>query len=161
MKNLILVRHAKSSWDLPVEDHHRSLQENGIRRAELHAKLLKNHIDFTPEFWATSFATRALHTAVIFANQFQRLAELNINKNLYTFSPRGVLSEIANFSNGVDSAIIFGHNDAFHQTVNKLSGKHIAAFKTASVASITFDPNSWDNVANGKLNFIISKGEII
>ncbi|PKP14840.1 MAG: histidine phosphatase family protein, partial [Bacteroidetes bacterium HGW-Bacteroidetes-23] len=38
MKNLILIRHAKSSWDAPVHDKERVLAQRGVRDAHLVAQ---------------------------------------------------------------------------------------------------------------------------
>ena len=55
MKNLYLVRHAKSSWKLPVDDLKRPLKKRGI----LDAILISDHIKklvSKPDFLLTSDA---------------------------------------------------------------------------------------------------------
>ncbi len=65
MKNLILIRHAKSSWDKPVSDKDRELNERGKNDAILVSKesrvLLDDHFVLF-----SSNARRALETATIF-----------------------------------------------------------------------------------------------
>ena len=41
MKELILIRHGKSSWDYPVSDKDRPLQERGINDAHLVSNTFK------------------------------------------------------------------------------------------------------------------------
>ena len=159
MKRLIIVRHAKSAWDSPVKDYNRHLTAEGIQRAEVHAKLLKERIDFVPELWLSSFANRALHTAVIFADTFNNLQHLKIKKALYTFNSENLIAEIKNLPDEVDSVILFSHNEACHETVEDLSAQNIPHFKTASAAFIEFSQDQWSSVSAGKLNFIISKEE--
>ena len=43
MKNLYLVRHAKSSWKLPVDDLKRPLKKRGILDAILISDHIKNY----------------------------------------------------------------------------------------------------------------------
>lgn len=160
MKNLIIVRHAKSSWDYDISDYDRPLLPRGIDRAQSHAALLKGKLNETPTFWASSYATRALHTAVIFSKEFHQLERLNIKQNLYTFFYLDLKKAIAEFPNEVDSAIIFGHNEACIDLINFFIGDSLFEFKTASVASISFQQDNWHDIADGKLNFLISKGKI-
>lgn len=159
MKRLIIVRHAKSAWDSPVKDYNRHLTAEGIQRAEEHARMLKEKLDFVPELWISSFANRALHTAVIFADVFENIHQLKIKKPLYTFNSENLIAEIKNLSDEVDSVILFSHNEACHETVEDLSSQNIPHFKTASVAFIEFSQEQWSSVSAGKLNFIIIKEE--
>ena len=67
MKELYLVRHAKSSWDYEsVEDYDRPLQGRGIRDAHMVSSVLAGNRE-TPEAIYTSPAIRAAHTAMIFS----------------------------------------------------------------------------------------------
>lgn len=160
MKKLIIVRHAKSSWEDEISDKNRPLTPAGIDRAKHHAQLLSAHLDDMPKYWVSSFAIRALHTAVIFSSEFNQVENLRIQESLYTFLSGELQQAIAQFPNDVDSAILFGHNDACHQTIVDYTGVYIREFKTASLACIEFDKNDWEDISNGQLKFIISKGEI-
>lgn len=44
MKNLILVRHAKSSWEAPLQDVDRPLLHRGIVDAHLVSSTISNYI---------------------------------------------------------------------------------------------------------------------
>ena len=70
MKKLILLRHAKSSWESMVEDRNRGLTEKGIERikriADASSEIFK---DF--EVIYSSPANRALHTACILIHELQ------------------------------------------------------------------------------------------
>lgn len=158
MKRLIIIRHAKSSWAEALPDRHRPLTIAGIERAEKHAKILRENLNFEPELWVSSPAMRALHTAVIFAREMQRLDHLKVQKSLYTFSEDDLISAIAQFPDVLESAVMFGHNDACHQIIMNLTHENLSFFKTASVACLKFQQNRWENIANGQLEFIINKG---
>jgi len=64
MKNLLLMRHGKSSWELNVSDEDRALLQRGISDTKLVAQelaLKAFHIDYV----FSSPANRALHTAIL------------------------------------------------------------------------------------------------
>ena len=70
MKTLILVRHAKSSWEeAGIDDFDRPLNERGKHDAPVMAKRLKNkNIDV--DIFISSPAKRALRTAKYFTEEF-------------------------------------------------------------------------------------------
>ena len=60
-RTLILVRHAKSSWDLDVDDHERPLSGRGRRDAEAIGRLLALQ-SLRPDLVLCSTATRTRET---------------------------------------------------------------------------------------------------
>jgi phosphohistidine phosphatase len=68
MKKLIIVRHAKSSWDNPdLDDFDRPLNKRGLKDAPRMGKRLKEkHI--TPDIMLSSPAERALATCQAIAS---------------------------------------------------------------------------------------------
>ena len=64
MKTLILVRHAKSSWEHHFIDHERPLSLRGFKNAEMISNELKSQIN--PDLIVSSEAVRAKTTAEIF-----------------------------------------------------------------------------------------------
>jgi phosphohistidine phosphatase len=68
MKKLIIVRHAKSSWDNPdLDDFDRPLNKRGLKDAPRMGKRLKEkHI--TPDILLSSPAERALATCQAIAS---------------------------------------------------------------------------------------------
>ncbi len=69
MKSLLLIRHAKSSWDFNVEDFDRPLNERGNKAAPEMAKRLRKK-DVEIDAFISSPANRALSTAEYFAKQY-------------------------------------------------------------------------------------------
>ena len=69
MKNLIIIRHAKSSWNAPLNDIDRPLEQRGIKDAHLVAM---QSIKFLPPKFQifSSNAKRASETAMIFAQNY-------------------------------------------------------------------------------------------
>ena len=86
MKTLVLLRHAKSSWDYPVDDIDRPLSFNGIRRIK---KMVNNnkYIFTKTDLIYSSPANRASHTALILLRLMNfDFTKINFDDELYTFS---------------------------------------------------------------------------
>ena len=68
MKTLILLRHAKSSWDFPdLSDHDRPLNNRGKKDAPLMAEVLKKK-NIAIDLIISSTSKRTMETAKVFAN---------------------------------------------------------------------------------------------
>ena len=85
MKTLYIVRHAKSSWEYEgIEDIDRPLKRRGIKDAHLMSKFLSKEID-RPDVFVSSSANRALHTALIFCENFEYpLSNIKIKSKYYS-----------------------------------------------------------------------------
>lgn len=151
MKTLYIVRHAKSSWKYEgISDCDRPLKKRGINDAHLMSKILKEEID-RPDVFVSSSANRALHTAIIFSNQFKYpLANLKISKSLYSFSDGYLVKTIKALDNGFDSAIIFSHNHGINDFVNSFGNKFIQNVPTCGIVGIKFDTKHWKSIKKGK-----------
>ena len=150
MKTLYIVRHAKSSWKYnDVKDIDRPLKERGIHDAHLVSKFLNEQID-RPDVFIASSANRALHTAVIFCDNFDYpLANLKIKKQLYSFSDGYLVKTIKALDDSFDSAIIFTHDHGINTFVNKYGSTPIAHVSTCGVIGIQFDNKHWKSVKKG------------
>lgn len=74
MKSLLLIRHAKSSWDLDVDDFERPLNSRGQNDAPAMAqRMIKKEI--TIDLFVSSPAKRALATADFFARAYNTKSE--------------------------------------------------------------------------------------
>lgn len=150
MKNLILIRHAKSSWDLPLKDIDRPLDPRGIKDAQLVAT---NCIMFLPEtfiIWS-SIAKRASETALIFAQTISYPIENILYKEeLYTFAENQLENVIKSCSNAFENVILFGHNAAITNFVNKFGDIFINNVPTSGFVALQFDTDSWEKINKGK-----------
>ena len=151
MKTLYIVRHAKSSWKYDdVKDIDRPLKERGIHDAHLISKFLAKQMK-KPDVFISSSANRALHTAVIFCENFDYpLANLKIKKQLYSFSDGYLVKTINALDDSFDSAIIFTHDHGINTFVNKFGNKPIAHVSTCGVIGIQFNNKHWKSVKKGK-----------
>ena len=150
MKNLILIRHAKSSWEAPLHDKDRPLTSQGMQSAHLVSSNVAKFLPKTFSIWSST-AERAMETALIFAQNINFPLESILYKDeLYTFDERKLEKVIKTYSNGYDSIIIFGHNEAITNFVNKFGDVYIDNVPTAGFVHIEFDNENWDTINKGK-----------
>ncbi len=147
MKTVYIVRHAKSSWKYEgISDIDRPLKKRGINDAYLISTVLKNKIS-RPDAFVSSSAIRALHTALIFAGNFNfPLSNLVIKKSLYNFSDGYLVKSIIALDDAYDSAFIFSHDHGITSFVNKYGDRAIPHFPTAGVVGISFDVKHWKSI---------------
>jgi phosphohistidine phosphatase len=149
MKQLILVRHAKSSWDAPLRDFDRPLSNKGIHDAHLVSAAINKHIPKSYLVWSSN-AKRASETAMIFAQNISFPIESIVFKDeIYTFDERKLEEIIKSCSDVYDNLIVFGHNEAITNFVNKFGDISIDNVSTSGFVKIIFDSISWKNIEKG------------
>ncbi|MDO7173607.1 SixA phosphatase family protein [Mariniflexile sp. AS56] len=150
MKNLILIRHAKSSWQYDVIDHERPLNEKGIQDAHMvssHLALKKMNIDTV----LCSDAVRTKTTADIFFKNLKIDQSLmKLDDELYDFSGNNLIRVIKRCPDSVNHLMIFCHNHAITSFVNTYGDKYIENVPTCGVVSIEFAIENWKELTKGK-----------
>ena len=153
MKTLVLLRHAKSSWEFPLDDLDRPLKPKGIDRIKRVSKEDKSIFNKS-DIVITSPAIRALHTATILIKEIDlEFNKVIINKGLYTFSSKSVEIVLRTIPDKFDYVIFVGHNPAFTEIINKMTKRKIDNLPTASWAKIIFNEDNWSEVANCQVSF--------
>ena len=149
MKKLYIVRHAKSSWEYQnIGDIDRPLKKRGINDAHLMSKVLAKKME-RPDFFISSVANRALHTAVIFCQNFNYpFSHLKIKKELYSFSDSYLVKTVKALDDSFDSVIIFSHDHGINTFVNKFGSKPIAHVPTCGVVGISFEEKHWKDTVS-------------
>jgi phosphohistidine phosphatase len=149
MKNLIIIRHAKSSWNDPVSDKLRKLSERGRNDATIvSAESSKWMID--DFFLFSSSAIRAIETASIFATNYSfPLNQIIINDDLYTFDENKLEIFIRTLNKDLENVILFGHNSAITNFVNKFGDIFIENVPTSGLVWIKFDCKDWKLLKKG------------
>jgi phosphohistidine phosphatase len=149
MKQLMLVRHAKSSWDAPLRDFDRPLTSNGIHDAHLVSSEISKHIPKMYLLWSSP-AKRAAETAVIFAQNISFPVESIVFKEeLYTFDGKKLEEIIKSCPDVYDNLIVFAHNEAITNFVNKFGNIFVDNVSTSGFVKIIFENTSWNNIENG------------
>lgn len=151
MKQLIVVRHAKSSWEFGFDDRKRPLAEKGISNCKKIGKRVKKYLPENLMIWSSP-AVRAAQTAFLFCEH----ADLDSNKiifkeDLYTFNESQLEKEIKKCENSVQNLILFGHNDAITNFVNKFGDKYIENVPTSGFLLLQFEEDHWENINRGRI----------
>ena len=155
MKNLILVRHGKSSWEYNVKDKDRPLKERGINDAFLLAEVLRKQ-QFNIDYMFSSPANRALHTSMIFCRELDfSFSNFQISNELYDFSGESVLSFVKTIDNSLNTIVIFGHNYAFTHIANSLGNNYIENVPTSGLVQLQFNEDKWSSITKGITKQII------
>ncbi|EKF55019.1 phosphohistidine phosphatase, SixA [Galbibacter marinus] len=156
MKEVILIRHGKSSWDYrDVSDRDRPLSNRGIKDAGSVSNYLRERIE-VPELVYSSAANRALHTAMIFMRGLNvDPKKVMISETLYSFSDQPIIRFIKNLSEDYDRVMIFGHNPAFTSISNFLGSKPIDNLPTSGVVQMKFEVPRWEQLNKGLTEIVV------
>ena len=148
---MILVRHAKSSWDNPTQsDFERPLNKRGERDAPRMGKQLKEK-EFAIDLFVTSPAKRAILTCEKMAEVLNYPAEkIKAERSLYHADEDGVLKLVRSLSDKHNVVLLFGHNPGITEFVNQLLNEHIDNIPTCGVVSCHLEIESWKDVQWGK-----------
>ena len=111
-KSLLIVRHAKSSWDDPSQkDFDRPLNERGKKDAPAMAKHLHKEKNVALDAIVSSPAKRAFTTAKFFAEEFDIKKKHIIEKpELYEASTENFYDVVTSINDDYDAVALFSHN---------------------------------------------------
>ena len=148
MKTLILIRHAKSSWDDPLmEDFDRPLNDRGKKNAPFMGKILKKE-NILPDLIISSPAKRAITTARKMAEEIGYPKDkIQIESRIYESSVKDLLQIINSIHNDYKRVFLFGHNPTLTDFLNYLTDAGIGNIPTCGVAQIEFPFNLWNEIS--------------
>lgn len=155
MRELILIRHAKSDWSNPLlDDFERPLNKRGSKNAPFMAKILKKEIQ-KPDLIISSPSFRTKLTLEYFLKEFEYKGEVIFEKSIYEAPFENLLKVIKNIDDKYKTIFLIGHNPGLNDLANFLLGSFEDNIATSGVLKIDFDTNSWKNISkdNSKLIF--------
>ncbi|QNA44181.1 SixA phosphatase family protein [Lacibacter sediminis] len=154
MKSLLLIRHAKSSWDNPTQnDFDRPLNARGLKDAPMMAqRLLERKIKI--DAFISSPAVRAKQTCSLFMQTF-KVDEtiMQLQSQLYLAAPDVLMQTITGIPASISSAAIFSHNDGITEFANTLTNTSVDNMPTCSVFAVKADIDNWKDFAKAKKEF--------
>jgi phosphohistidine phosphatase len=153
MNRLLLLRHAKSSWDDPsLADHERPLARRGHRAAESMAEHLRSSVPH-PDLVLCSSALRTRETLDRMSKAFGD-AEVMVDDDLYGATEELLLERLRGVADRFETVAIIGHNPGVHDLAIALAGSGAdldrmrAKFPTGALAALAFD-GPWRELAPG------------
>lgn len=154
MKQLLIIRHAKSSWaQAGQEDFDRPLNERGYRDAPMMAqRMLDKGISINA--FVSSTANRAFTTAGYFAETYG-VSKKDIlgMKQLYHAYPTVFYEVIRKLEDSKTTVALFAHNPGITLFVNELTRTRIDDMPTCGIFAIRTDITSWKDFEDGKKEF--------
>ena len=153
MKSLLLIRHAKSSWDMDVDDFDRLLNHRGEKDAPAMAeRLILKNIEI--DTLISSPAKRAFATAGYFAKAYNIADEKIIQiPSLYEPTAGAFLNALQNLNDANKTVAIFSHNPGITHFVNSLTNAQIDDMPTCAIFAIHLDIKHWQEFTGGKKEF--------
>ncbi len=159
MKQLTLLRHAKSSWDNPDhDDFDRPLNERGRSAAPLMGAFMAQN-GLLPDYILCSTAARTRETLKLILQAFDSAPRVNYSDDLYLSDPGTILAAVKAAPDDADHALVIVHNPGVHalaldlvdeEVSNKKAVRRLCKkFPTAALASFQFSGKDWRGVNYG------------
>lgn len=156
MKQLLVIRHAKSSWDLTgLSDFERPLNERGKRDAPVMAqRLLDRNIQI--DAFVASPAKRAKKTAELFCAVYKVQKEDIIFVSSLYHAPAEVFYDvIAKLDDAFNTVAIFSHNPGITNFADKLTDKvRIDDMPTCAVFAVSVNIDKWSGFKKAEKEFL-------
>ena len=156
LKTLLLIRHAKSSWDDPgLTDYERPLNERGKKDAPAMAeKLYERGIKI--DAFVTSPARRARKTAEQFAKRYKKEKEdLLLKTELYMATDEAFNSVVEKLDDDFDCVAVFSHNPGITDFANSLTDDiRIDNIPTCGIFAVSIEAKKWNKFKEAKKKFL-------
>ena len=147
MKTLLLMRHAKSSWDNnDLADFDRPLNGRGRHDAPRMGRLLAQ-VDLTPDLIITSAARRAASTAELVALAADYSGDIRYTRELYQADADAYLELARETADDVNRLLLVGHNPDMEELVALLAG-HGERMSTAALAHFRLAIDHWSELSD-------------
>jgi phosphohistidine phosphatase len=146
-RRLILLRHAKSSWDDSSQrDFDRPLNKRGLRDAPRMGQLLLEQ-QINPGVIISSDANRAQSTARLVATELDYpFDDIRMNHALYLSSAATILDVLDSVAAKDSDVMLIAHNPGLTELANRLSDARIDDLPTCSVFIATQAAESWHDL---------------
>lgn len=158
MKQLLLLRHAKSGWTRPnLHDFDRNLDDAGQVQAQKMAVCLAQSFPL-PDHIICSTAQRTRETLTFVLGAYQHPLTIDLSRHIYE-APYGVILEkLQAVEAEVETVLVVGHNPGMEDVVFSLVGDgHDAAFEalggqypTGGCAHLVFNVENWSDLTRGR-----------
>lgn len=157
MKTIFLLRHAKSSWDDPVErDFDRPLNPRGRRAAETIGRYLREEsLNF--DHVVASPAVRVIETLDGVEAGARRPLGATFDRRIYMASAMTLLDIVHEAADDYDSLLLVGHNPGLEDLIFMLTPSDTSPIRrevdvkypTATLSEMLFDVERWQDIDGG------------
>jgi phosphohistidine phosphatase len=152
VRTLLLLRHAKSSWDdASIRDFDRPLAPRGRRDAPTMGRLLRSE-SLDLDHVVCSTAVRARETLELAAKAGKYSGTVQYLDGIYEASASRLEGIVRSLPNGAATVLMVGHNPGFEDLVTHLcapGGRMNVTMPTAALACIDIPAPEWNAVTEG------------
>jgi len=147
MRSIILLRHAKSSWDNPsLPDIERPLNKRGLRDAPEMGRRLKSR-GISPAAILSSSAARAITTARLVAAEIGFPSEsIRETPDLYLASASAIVALLDREAAKYSDVLLVGHNPGISELADRISDSSIDNLPTCGAFAATFTCSDWADI---------------
>jgi phosphohistidine phosphatase len=157
MHRLLLLRHAKSSWDdALLDDHERPLAPRGRRAAEQICGWLVQQ-DISPDLILCSSARRTRETLGELMPAIRSEASIRVEDGLYGAGRDDLLARLRAVREPATSLLLIGHNPGMQEAAALLAaddpaGAEIGRSFPAGALAIFETTNGWADLGAGSVD---------
>ena len=147
-KTLFILRHAQTeSFSESGQDFDRALTLQGMEDAQKLRQL------FVEKGWSPQkiYCSSAMRTRQTWQELGLSQVEPLFRDSIYLASCGDLMAELNQLPDEVESLLLIGHNPGLHQLVQALSGNVLAGFSPASLAVLSGEWVSWQNLEPGTM----------
>ncbi len=144
-KTVLILRHAKSSWDTPsISDKDRPLNSRGQRDAPKVGQLLIEE-QLVPDLILTSSAKRARQTANLVVESSQYAHGITEVSQFYLAQPLAYMSYLSDLPDHYSRVMVIGHNPGLELLIDELTGCR-ETMPTAALAQVCLPIDNWPEI---------------
>lgn len=153
-RRLVIMRHAKSSWETDApSDHARPLNKRGRRDAPRIAKRLAE-LGWQPQLVVSSDSRRTKETYELLGSSLGDTLPVRFLPSLYQGGVAELVSALEDVPDDVPCVLALGHNPGWEQVVEWLCGQHVR-LTTANAALLEGRGATWREAAGGQASWLL------
>lgn len=155
-KTLLIVRHAKSSWDIgTLNDFERPLNDRGKKDAPMMAKRLMDR-NIPVDAFVSSPAKRAKKTAELFCEAYGKSEDSIIFVSMLYHATADVFYEVIDqLDDSFNTVVLFSHNPGITEFVNILTDDiRVDNMPTCGIYAINVQLKKWADFKKAKKEFL-------
>ncbi len=143
-RRLIVMRHAKSSWESEAQtDHARPLNKRGRRDVPRVAERLVE-LAWVPQYVLSSDSQRTRETCSLLIQSWEEGIGTEYLESFYLAGVASLEHELPRVSDEVDILLVVVHNPGWEEVIRRLSSE-VVTMKTATAALLDGECEVWDN----------------
>ena len=152
MKEIIICRHAKSSWkNKTLDDHKRPIKTRGKKDSKRLGIFLRK-VELLPGLILSSTSERTRQTIKFFLKTAKCQPEIDYIQAFYMGSVSDIFQSLCKVSNDVSRAMVVGHNPTLEKMISLLTSSKGLNLRlpTTGLAYLTVDSSQWSGLQKGQ-----------